>query len=317
MSAAGGAPTVERFYGGGAGGALVLQLFEYRARTAFCALRVPASAATARFLEFAEAVVEAHALGAPLDRDADALLFYGAAYNGDGPGSSALRADWYPTLVSRYSAGDATRWRCYYRVVRGCPARDVARVAVVQVDFRGADGSVETSDVVLPRDAATYGELERRLGRDGPLRACAPSQAVPLGQGDSLANVARVVVEVVPDDQRALAVGERLLPVTLAEFGTANYLQPRGAPFFLKVARGQTLGEVAPAVFAALAVAEDAAKKARFFTGTTWVTYAASSALKPETDVGAIPYGHALFVLVDLKRHTRTRPLEEALHIAN
>jgi hypothetical protein len=44
------------------------------------------------------------------------------------------------------------------------------------------DGTVTTSDVVLPRDA--------------------PSQALPLAPRDSLANVARVGVGIVPEDQR-------------------------------------------------------------------------------------------------------------------
>jgi hypothetical protein len=296
---------------------LTLTLFEYHElKTPVCALRVPAAVSTARFLEFAEAVIEAHVLATALNRDADALLLYGPAYT-EGPATWPMRVDWYPTLTSVYPASDTDRRRCYYRIVRGCPASEVSQVVIVQVDFREADGQITTTDIVLPKDAASYAELERRLGREGPLRACSPPYSLTLAPTHLITNGARVIVEVVPEDQRVLADGERLLPVTLAEFSSGQYLQPRGAPAFLKVARGQALGEIAPAVFAALGVTEDGAKKARFFSGATWAHFSAAGALKPETDVSALPYSHALFVLADLKRHARARPREEAIHIYN
>jgi hypothetical protein len=215
-----------------------------------------------------------------------------------------------------FAAGDRPAWRCYFRVVRGIPADALPQATVVAVELMDA-GTVRRFDVAFPRAGVVYRDLRERIAHQGALRACLSAQVTPLGPDAPIGNGALVRIEVVPEAQRALAPGQRLLAATRAEFGAGHYLQPCGWPLFLAIAPGTTLAQAAPAILEGLAVAEEDAKKAKFLSGTQWVLYAREALLRPDTDLSLLPDTAAVFVLVDGRRPARSRAPEAVLKIKN
>jgi hypothetical protein len=152
---------------------------------------------------------------------------------------------------------------------------------------------------------------------DAPLRVIGSSTwiASVLTPEAPLAGHQVPYVEVVPEEQRQLPPGTRLLLAVIGDVTASDYFSPAGWPALVPAAPGETVGDVRPRLVAALGIAEADAKGTKFFTGEKWVAFVPKDALKDEDDVGAVR--DIVFALPGGRRKKIARQREEGARIDN
>jgi hypothetical protein len=301
--------TIAEFYAAHAKRKTDVTLLEYHDwDTPLCIIRFPSAASTSSFLTFAEKVVQDEILHEEIDPLVGSILFYKQAYTGNGPLASPILAGGsmdreYATCV-------------FFRVIRGFSASACTRAIIVAVEFR--EGSeIRKLDFVFPNFGVVYNDVLQKINHPGPFRGIRSTEATLLWPGSRIANGDRLRVEVVPEEQRTLAQGERLLMVTRAQFSNGDYLQPDGWPAFLRITPGTSLGQMTPMILQALNLEQGEAKKVKFLRGEQWVLYSPTHILKPEADLSSFSDRTALFVLPADQRPKRAQRREQALTIKN
>jgi hypothetical protein len=126
----------------------------------------------------------------------------------------------------------------------------------------------------------------------------------------------RILIEVVPEEQRDLAFTERLLLVVAAVFdSTGRYLEPSGVPHVLKIDDQTKLVDVKPLIQARFDITAEKIGKVKFFKGTSWTWYQPKSCLQDDASLWFFSARELLYALIDARKTGSGR--EEALRIDN
>jgi hypothetical protein len=259
-----------------------------------------------------------------MDEAADCFLLYRKDYTQDGPYCQPINYSYYNNIQATYQGVTEKRY-LFYRVVKGISEAEASSGSLVFVQISLDCVNVETSLTVHIPVSELYPAFRQRLVDKGlldigPTRAFLTSTttwAVSVATDTSYVSAyTNVYIEVIPESQRDLQPGERLLPVRKAARGSSNYLEATEKPLFLKITAATTLDELRPEIRAGLQLTEEQEKKAKYFTGDTWVQFRPHGACAGDLVLSTLPQTDSLWVVADLRRKAPARK-EEAIKIHN
>jgi hypothetical protein len=288
--------------------------------TPLCEIAYRKAVAPADLVELLRAVVEERVLLRRLDPGAEAFAVFRKDYSSDGPSTAPITIRHYTSSAMIFASSVGSP-KLFFDVLDGISAAELAAGTLLAPEIR-IGATVRKLNVVLP-GTPRVADLVAKLRAIGAVDADAPirvivstSWMVSVLTPEALLAAHQVPsVEVVPEEQRALPPGSRLLPVVIGEVTASDYFSPAGSPALVLVAADETIGDIRPRVIAALGIAETDAKNTKLFTGEKYVPFVPVNALKDEDDADAAK--EVIFALPGGKRKKTSRQREEGVRIDN
>jgi ubiquitin carboxyl-terminal hydrolase 7 len=262
-----------------------------------------------------------------IDEDRDSLLVYNKDYHTDGPNSTNIDLKYYTTVHLAYQTAKDKKY-IFFRVLKGIPQSEASTGSLVKVDLSLDSVTISKSFTVhIPVSSESFATFRKRLADQalidpdlGPTRTfiiSTTSHTVSAATDNSyVTSYTNVYIEVIPESQRDLQDGERLLTVKRAARGVSIYLEANEKPVYLKIGEQATLDDIRPEIRNLFQLTEEQEKKTKYFTGENYVQYLPTSACKGELVLSSLPRTASLFVVTDTRRKAGGYR-EEAVKIHN
>jgi ubiquitin C-terminal hydrolase len=285
-----------------------------------CEILYRPSIAPADLLDLLRKVIEERILGRPIDPLTESFTVFRKDYYSAGPSTTPINIHHYASSAQLFTSGDDHQ-QLFFEVLEGIPAAELAAGTLFTPEIR-MGSTLRKVNLVLPANARVADLIARlravgAVDADAPIRVIVSSTVIVsvLTPDSPLAAYHVPYVEVVPEDQRELPLGSRLLIAVLGEVTSSDYFSPVGWPSILPAAAGEKIGDLRPRVIAALGISAADATNTKFFTGEKYVPFLPANALKDDDDVAAVK--DVIFALAGGKRKKPTRQREEGIRIDN
>jgi hypothetical protein len=254
------------------------------------------------------------------DESTDTFLLYPRDYHSEAPSQT-------PLIAHFHYASDIFRGRpyCYTLFAKGLTQEEYKLSILVHAQLSLTAYTIDREiDLFVPKGSVFTGLMNRlssvQFFHAGDLlRAFLVQDGVmiPIGMTAPLKDGCTVRVELIPDDQRDLEEGDRMLQVSAAKFHETGFLNGTGVPFHIRVRQDATLADVKDEVFQRLGVAEKQAKKAKFVLGRGMMHFVPGNALTDKSPV-IVKGTSILLVVLDPKPPSNPyKRKEEVLTIRN